>query len=292
MGDVQLPSTAEILESTEILSSQGGCKVVKVRDNLVVKYGRRVSLLEAETMRFVAANSDVPIPKLLGTLTDPETNVNYIVKEFITGQCLDAIWHDLTTSEQGELKEKLKIVITRLRQIPDQGYIGSVGRTKCIDGVFHTGSDQVPSKNGSFMSEHEMNEGVLRRLAETHPQSSIRLFRAILSNMPTHRIVFTHADLQGRNIIARRTNSDIEGHGKLELTIIDWEMSGWYPEYWEFCNSLIFNTFATEWNDIIQDTLDVYTNEYLWNAKSSEHSVLVKAFRRRESRCAQSGMFA
>jgi thiamine kinase-like enzyme len=85
--------------------------------------------------------------------------------------------------------------------------------------------------------------------------------------MPTHQIVFTHADLQGRNIIVRRTDSDIEGHSKIELTIIDWEMSGWYPEYWEFCNSLIMNTFATEWNDIIQDTLDVYTNEYLWMQK-------------------------
>jgi aminoglycoside phosphotransferase (APT) family kinase protein len=267
MDDVQLPSIAEILESTEILSSQGACTVVRVRENLVVKYGGRVDLQEAETMRFVAANSDVPIPKLLGTLTDPETNINYIVMEFITGQCLDAIWHDLTTSEQEELKEKLRTVITGLRRIPNQGYIGSVGRTKCLDGVFYTGDDQVLDKNGPFESEHEMDEGVLRRLAETHPPSSIRLFRTILSNMPTHQIVFTHADLQGRNIIVRRTDSDIEGHSKIELTIIDWEMSGWYPEYWEFCNSLIMNTFATEWNDIIQDTLDVYTNEYLWMQK-------------------------
>jgi hypothetical protein len=114
MDDLQLPSIAEILESTEILSSQGGCTVVNVRDNLAVKYGRRVSLLEAETMRFVAANSDVPIPKLLGTLTDPETNINYIATEFIPGQCLDAIWHDLTTSEQEELQEKLRTVMAGL----------------------------------------------------------------------------------------------------------------------------------------------------------------------------------
>jgi thiamine kinase-like enzyme len=108
-----------------------------------------------------------------------------------------------------------------------------------------------------------MNEGMLRGLAETEPLPSIRLFRTILSNLPKHRIVFTHADLQARNVLVSRGNHGTEDHGKIKLTIIDWEYSGWYPEYWEFCNSLIFNTFRTEWLDVIQDTLDVYTNEYL-----------------------------
>lgn len=263
MDDIKLPSIAEILESTEILSSQGGCKVAKVRDNLVVKYGRKVNLIEAETMRFVAANSNTPIPKLYGTLTDPDTNVNYIVMEFIEGQCLDVIWHHLTAAEQEDVKEKLRIAMASLRQMPDQGYIGSVNQQKCIDGVFYTGDNPDPSKNGPFMSESDMNEGMFRRLAESEPPSSIRLFRAITSNIAAHRIVFTHADLQGRNIIVRKTDSDTGDHGKIELTIIDWEMSGWYPEYWEFCNSLIINTFATEWLDIVQDTMRVYTNEYL-----------------------------
>lgn len=104
-----------------------------------------------------------------------------------------------------------------------------------------------------------MNEGIMRRLAETEPLSSIRLFRTILSNLPKHRIVFTHADFQARNIMVSRSEND----GKIKLTIIDWEYAGWYPEYWEFCNSLIFNTFRAEWLDIIQDTLEIYTNEYL-----------------------------
>jgi aminoglycoside phosphotransferase (APT) family kinase protein len=267
MDDFQLPSIAEILQSTEILSSQGACTVVRVRENLAVKYGGRVDLQEVETMRFVAANSDVPIPKLLGTLTDPETNINYIVMEFIEGQRLDEAWPDLGVSEREDVTEKLRAAVANLRQIPDQGYIGSVGQCKCEDGVFYTGKDYDPSMNGPFKSENEMNEGIILRLAETEPPSSIRLFRSILSNMPTHRIVFIHADLQAKNIIVKRIDSDTGDQRQVELTILDWEMSGWYPEYWEFCHAAIFNTYGAEWLDIAQDTLDVYTHEYLWMQK-------------------------
>ena len=40
-----------------------------------------------------------------------------------------------------------------------------------------------------------------------------------------HRIVLTHGDLQPRNILV---------YGTEVIGIIDWELSGWYPEYWEF----------------------------------------------------------
>lgn len=44
-----------------------------------------------------------------------------------------------------------------------------------------------------------------------------------------HRIVFTHADFHPRNIMV----VDLPD-GSVELSgIIDWESSGFYPEYWE-----------------------------------------------------------
>jgi tRNA A-37 threonylcarbamoyl transferase component Bud32 len=264
MADTRLPSIAEILEATDVLSSKSGAKVVKVGGAFVVKYGGRVSLLEAETMRYVSVNSDVPVPKVLGTMTYPDnTKVNYIIMEHVEGQCLDTIWSELSAREQEDVKAQLKAAVNSMRLMPDQGYIGSVGQRKCSDGVFVTSGPEIPDVNGPFTTQSEMNEGMLSRLAETEPPSSIRLFRTILSNLPKHRIVFTHADLQARNILVKRGGQGTEDYGKIKLTIIDWEYSGWYPEYWEFCNSLIFNTFRTEWLDIIQDTLDVYTNEYL-----------------------------
>lgn len=40
-----------------------------------------------------------------------------------------------------------------------------------------------------------------------------------------YRSVFTHADLNPRNILI--------DHGRLS-GIVDWECAGFYPEYWEF----------------------------------------------------------
>jgi thiamine kinase-like enzyme len=45
------------------------------------------------------------------------------------------------------------------------------------------------------------------------------------------KIVFTHADLHPSNIII---NQD---HPSKILALIDWEQSGWYPDYWEFCKA-------------------------------------------------------
>ena len=105
MADMRLPSIAEILNATEVLSSQSGAKVVKVRDAFVVKYGGRVSSTEAETVRYVSANSDVP----LGTMTDPDNaKIKYIVMEFVEGQCLDEIWSNLSVVEREEVKTQLK----------------------------------------------------------------------------------------------------------------------------------------------------------------------------------------
>ena len=40
-----------------------------------------------------------------------------------------------------------------------------------------------------------------------------------------HRIILTHGDLHPRNIIIK--DNTIAG-------IIDWELGGWYLEYWEY----------------------------------------------------------
>lgn len=50
-----------------------------------------------------------------------------------------------------------------------------------------------------------------------------------------YSIRFAHADLNLFNILVSPT-------GPRKITgIVDWEHSGWYPEYWEFCTMLHVN---------------------------------------------------
>jgi hypothetical protein len=52
MADTRLPSIAEILEATEVLSSPSGFKVAKAKGAFVVKYAGSIPFSEAETMRY------------------------------------------------------------------------------------------------------------------------------------------------------------------------------------------------------------------------------------------------
>lgn len=47
---------------------------------------------------------------------------------------------------------------------------------------------------------------------------------------PHARAVFTHGDLQAKNILLRAADG--------VPVLLDWECAGWYPSYWEYTNAL------------------------------------------------------
>jgi hypothetical protein len=117
-------------------------------------------------MRYVSANRDTPVLKVFGTITDPDgPDVNYAIMEFIEGQRLDTTWPGLSISEQEDVTSQLKAAVNSMRLTPHPGFISSVGRQKCIDGVFNTGKAYEPELNGPFATEADMNEGILRCVA-------------------------------------------------------------------------------------------------------------------------------
>jgi len=65
-----------------------------------------------------------------------------------------------------------------------------------------------------------------------------------------HRILFTHADLNARNILVDRVGLP-DGSKSWKVTgIVDWENSGYYPEYWEYTKSLFEGfRYRQRWRD-------------------------------------------
>lgn len=54
-------------------------------------------------------------------------------------------------------------------------------------------------------------------------------------------VTFTHADLNPVNImVSKRSPCRV-------VAIIDWEQSGWYPAYWEFCKAEYTTELHSEW---------------------------------------------
>lgn len=53
-----------------------------------------------------------------------------------------------------------------------------------------------------------------------------------------HRMSFTHADLNSRNILVDEVVQQDGSLGWRVTGIVDWEMAGYYPEYWEYTKAL------------------------------------------------------
>jgi aminoglycoside phosphotransferase (APT) family kinase protein len=61
-------------------------------------------------------------------------------------------------------------------------------------------------------------------------------------NSHKHRAVFTRADFRPANIIVK------DGH---VAGIIDRELAGWYPEYWEFVKALYMWYWQNDWGTLL-----------------------------------------
>lgn len=96
-----LPTIAEIEAAAEILSFPDNfTKMVRVKEHFAVKYGNGVPLSEAEAMKFLAANSTVPVPKVYADFIDSKTNRTYIITDYIPGDDLQKWLPSLTPSEK------------------------------------------------------------------------------------------------------------------------------------------------------------------------------------------------
>lgn len=64
--------------------------------------------------------------------------------------------------------------------------------------------------------------------------------------------VFTHADLNPFNILIR---------GDRVVGLVDWEISGWYPNYWEYTSAWLGSATRTGWRKCIDEFLEPFPDE-------------------------------
>lgn len=157
----------------------------------------------------------------------------------------------------------VKDAIVELRSIAPSGYLGTLNRRPYHDGVLWT-EENNPSVSGPFANQQEMNRGTLERLRQTESFQYIQLLQKMVDNtVHHHRSVFTHGDLQPKNIMVEGVEPHGVGSLPFKITLIDWEIAGWCPEHWDFCSATISCRFKLDWLELIPDILDQYPVEYL-----------------------------
>ena len=215
--------------------------------NSPVTYGPDERLpVEAGTLGFLANKMTTGIPRLYATLSERPTEENgleedwfYIFMGYIPGNSILEQWHSLTASEQQSIREQFKTTMKELRSIPSPGYYGRVGRRSLCDLLFAHPDGQGPEMEGPFDTEAQLNNGVRLLMDRILSSSRKALFRQCIdlhfNNGQPHPPVFTHGGLQDWNVLLSPNRVKPNGDRLFRIVFIDWEFSGWFPDYWEYC---------------------------------------------------------
>ncbi|KAG6157472.1 hypothetical protein E4U37_007319 [Claviceps purpurea] len=265
---IPIPSVQDIERGAEVLLEQPGRRVVRFSNHFVIKHGSKVSLTEGENMLFVRQTQPFLAPEVFA-LFSVETDrgrVNYIIMENVVGDGLDKVWTTLDTPEKCRIAGELRLQIETLRKIPAPGYFGCIGKRPFEETMFWTaprhGLDNG-TINGPFETESELNEALVRKYLYNKGQDQdarADYYRRVLPLvLHGHAAVFTHGDLQLKNIILKPDGQPV---------MVDWETAGWYPAYWEFATATVGCLgLDHDWYEYIPRIMEAYPNEYAWHDK-------------------------
>jgi serine/threonine protein kinase len=280
-----LPTEAQVRNSKDILSDCIGVKVVRVGQHFVVKYGGILDEIEAQNMIFVRKKTKIPVPKVYAIFRSADKTKLFIVMEHIRGSTLLSTWPALSDPQKVLVLTKLRSYMSQLRSIPSPGYYGSIGKRHMPDTLFWTGAgaNRNSAINGPFDREEDLNEALVKKsmLIDSDngrpPHKGEFYRRSLPAIFHGHKPVFTHGDFQRKNILVHKSSSLSASAGAvtatsngnpppkdLEVTILDWGTSGWYPTYWEYCLASLSFRFDDDWPRRVEDVLKPYRAEYAW----------------------------
>ncbi|KAH7137002.1 hypothetical protein B0J13DRAFT_640729 [Dactylonectria estremocensis] len=126
---------------------------------------------------------------------------------YIQGQRPDALWPDMSAEHKKDVARQLRARPERMRSVAPPKLIGACDGTEIRDTSQH-----FTYHSPLCRDEETSNEIILSPLTNTRLRTN-------------HRIVLSHGDLTPRNIPVQ--DGKIKG-------LVDWQDSGWYPEYWEY----------------------------------------------------------
>jgi aminoglycoside phosphotransferase len=216
--------------------------------NFCIKFGESVTLQEANTIRFVAKHTTIPVPKVHYAFI--HHNTTYILMERIRGETIAKKWHSLSDASKSSIFSQLKQMIQELRSVPCQN-----DKVSNVDGGPVHDYRIQPSSWGPFGTITDFhlslrNNVTLKSLELPNSLgpaaiSDLKQLIAFHESVP-RAPVLTHGDLSSLNILIR--DDTVVG-------IIDWDTAGWLPYYWEYTMALHANPQNYFWQNQVGNFL-------------------------------------
>lgn len=205
--------------------------------NLASKYR-----VEANTLQIVEKLTRIPAPRAIDVL---ETRrFSYLLMTRVPGRPIGQMVNSMTDEQMEQAVVDLKQYIFELRKIPKNKTSEFQICNSMGGGILDWRIPDSQREELRFSTESEFNKYL------TDPFWNEIRKRAAVSHDVQHDIVFTHGDLNPRNILFE--NGKISG-------IVDWENAGWFPEYWEYTKAHYTVRSLIRW---LADFVDQVFKEY------------------------------
>ncbi|KAJ5165906.1 hypothetical protein N7492_006202 [Penicillium capsulatum] len=172
--------------------------------------------------------------------------------ERVRGEELPKVWMSMSEETVARVFSQLRKIFQELRALkPPPG----TGVESCVgDSLYDSRLTRPKLGFGPFKTMQEFHS-LLRQ--DSKPEDLIDLqkdqdwydLQDMMSKQdgPWPPPCFAHGDINPFNIIVHEGN--VAG-------IIDWEFSGWYPDYWEYTSAWFGNITRTEWQGVLDRFLD------------------------------------
>lgn len=197
---------------------------------------------EYGALQLVRRHSRIPVPRPLDFVSSTDTS--YLLTSRVPclplGMCIDT----LSENEVHTLVYDLRRCLEELRAIrkevtPSHAISNALGEA-CYDYRIVAGTEYDEERGyfiGPFIDEEEFN-----RTLQVGALPGV-------SHCSGHKIVFTHGDLNMRNVLVH--NGRLSG-------IVDWENSGWFPEYWDYTKAHYITKLNKRWLKMIDEVFEQF----------------------------------
>ncbi|MCJ1467406.1 hypothetical protein MMC07_006030 [Pseudocyphellaria aurata] len=231
----------------QVLSEHAGARVVCLDNYTVTKRGRWVRPSEETAMRLVAEHTKVPVPEIFGSSYGP--GGGSISMSRVPGVPLDSMWDRLDEGGKERLCREIWWMIAMWRQIarpPDLAHV-----YQCLaDGSAATTDpllQDVRDPPRPLFTDDEVRRRIYDR-CWYHGLEDESTLNTLFATLPrSDASVFTHGEMAPRNILVDRITSRVSG-------VVDWELAGWYPDYWEYANIMSAPSTDLDWQSWMDRT--------------------------------------
>ncbi|KAI5854495.1 hypothetical protein GGS23DRAFT_590615 [Durotheca rogersii] len=228
------------------------CLVQRLPFGLYLKYLGDPDGLHNEfnAIQMVRQYTSIPVPRPLDIVSKPTESEDglysrdaYLLTTRIPGVPLSYCREMLSDEDAADFVAQMQDYLTQLRAIP-KAVSPEYAICNTLGGPCRDTRIQGGNPVGPFVDEASFSQ-LLRNPDEPSRRG--------------HKIVFTHADLNSRNILVDQVTRPDGTRGWRVMGIVDWENSGYYPEYWDYTKALFEGfRYTQRWRNVMHETFRAF----------------------------------